>query len=150
MVTDDVTGHTPAPVVLDCSVLRELARGDTDTIEMVLRYDAGGQPMVLPTLAIAQAVLDTHTEEAVTLLYGLTELGQVMVAPLQDVEQATRLADVMTMTRLEVWDAHVAAVADASICQVLTYDAAAWQGPSLALEHRLHILEIADPDAGGG
>jgi hypothetical protein len=145
---DRVTSPTPPPLVLDCSVLSEIARADTDTIGMVLRYDAIGQPMVLPTLAITNAVLDTHTEEANDLLHGIASLQQSMVAPLLDAKQAARLATVIALTGLEVWEAHVAMVADASICRVLTYDAPKWAEPSRALEHRLHIVEIADPDEG--
>jgi hypothetical protein len=144
-----VSGHTPTPLILDSTVVRELARGEIGTIELMQGYDADGQPMVVPALAITHAVLDTPTEDAADLLHGLAELEQVTVASLNDAEQATTLAVVMNLTGLAVWDAHVAAVADASVCPILTYDAAMWQEPARALEERLYVIEIAEPEADG-
>jgi predicted nucleic acid-binding protein len=143
---DDVGGQVPTPLILDSSVLRELARGDIETIGLVLRYDASGQPLVVPALAITQAILDTKAVDAQHAVHGLAEMDHVTVAPLRDAEQATALATVMSLTGLDVWDAHVAAVADAAVCPILTYDPAKWESPSRALEHRLHVWEIADPD----
>jgi hypothetical protein len=144
-----VIGHTPTPLILDSTVVRELARGEIGTIELMQGYDAGGQPMVVPALTITHAIRDTPTEDAVDLLHGLAELEQVTVASLHDAEQATTLAMVMNVTGLAVWDAHVAAVADASVCPILTYDAARWQEPSRALEERLFVIEIPDPEVDG-
>lgn len=135
-----------APLVLDSTVLRELARGEIATIELVLRFDAAGQPMVAPALAMTQAVLDAPTEDAVPAMHGLAEMDNVVVTPVRDAAQAVRLAQVMTLTELATWDAHVAAVADASTCPILTFDAARWDQPARSLEPRLHILEISDPD----
>lgn len=143
-----MTGHTPTPLILDTTVLHELARGDTGTIGLVQAYDAQGQPMVVPALAITQTLLNTPTEEATAAMYGLAMLETVTVAALKDSEHATALAEVITVTGLDVWDAHTAAIADASICPVLTMDATAWQRPASALNERLHIIEIADSDHG--
>jgi hypothetical protein len=45
-------------------------------------------------------------------------------------------------------DAHVAAVADASVCPVLTMDAPKWREHATALGEPLHIIEIAEPGEG--
>src|SRR5205823_3228316 len=47
--------------------------------------------------------------------------------------------------RLDPWDAHVAAVADAAVCPVLTLDAARWREHAADLDEPLHVIEIADP-----
>lgn len=127
-------------------MIRELARGDTETIGMVLKFDATGQPLVVPALTITHAILDAPTEEVLHVLHGLAEMDQVTVAPLHDAEQATALGTVISLTKLDVWDAHVAAVANAAVCPILTYDTIKWEGPSRALEHRLHVWKVADPD----
>lgn len=46
---------------------------------------------------------------------------------------------VMARTALEPWDAHVAAIADASVCPILTLDAAKWRQHSEDLDDRLYI-----------
>jgi hypothetical protein len=71
-----------------------------------------------------------------------------MTAALLDAEQAVRLAAVIARTELGPWDAHVAAVADASVCPILTLDAGKWRQHSGDLDEPLHIIEIADPDKG--
>jgi len=140
------TGHIPTPLILDITVLSDLARGDADTIRLIQGYDARGQPMVVPTLAITWALLDAYTADAVDAIRGLTRLTEVTVAPLKDAKQASSLAMVIATTGLDAGDAHVAAVADAAICPILTREAARWQQPSAALDNPLHIIEIADPD----
>lgn len=141
-------GHVPAPLILDASVLIAVARGDTGVMTLLQGYDATGQPMVVPALAVTAASLDMRGGDAADLLQGVERLGMTEAAPLADTEQAIRLAGVMTATELEPWDAHVAAVADASVCPILTLDAAKW-GPHLRdLDEPLHIVEIADPDEG--
>lgn len=140
-----MTGHIPPPLILDTTVLRELARGDVDMIGLIQAYDAEGQPLVVPTLAIAHVLLGTRTEAAVDAMHGLAMLERVTVAPLRDVEQAASLAAVMASTGLAVWDAQVAAIADVSVCPILTRDAAAWRGPSAALDQPLFVIEVADP-----
>jgi hypothetical protein len=40
----------------------------------------------------------------------------------------------------------VAAVADASVCPILTLDAGKWRQHSGELDEPLHIIEIADPE----
>jgi predicted nucleic acid-binding protein len=69
-----------------------------------------------------------------------------MAASVRDAEQAVRLADVIARTGLDTWDAHVAAVADAAICPILTLDASKWREHAGDLDERLHFVEIADPD----
>jgi predicted nucleic acid-binding protein len=68
-----------------------------------------------------------------------------MIAPLRDAEQALALAAVIARTELDPYDAHVAAVADASVCPILTLDAAKWQEHASDLDERLHHVGIADP-----
>jgi len=62
----------------------------------------------------------------------------------------TGLAAVIARTGLDPWDAHVAAVADASVCPILTLDAGKWRQHSGDLDEPLHIIEIADPDEPAG
>jgi predicted nucleic acid-binding protein len=139
-------GSAPAPLILDVSVLIEIARGDTDIMTLIQDYDAAGQPMVVPALAVTAALIDMRNEEAADLLGGLELFENIEIAPLQGVEQALALAAVMARTELEPGDAHVAAIADASVCPILTLDAAKWRQHSEDLDDRLYIIEIADLD----
>jgi predicted nucleic acid-binding protein len=135
----------PAPWVLDVSVLVAVARGDTAIMTLVQELDARGRPLIVPALAVAGASLNMRSDEAAELLEGLERLGGALVAPLRDAEQAIRLAAVMARTRLDPWDAHVAAVADASVCPILTLDAAKWHEHEEDLDQRLYFIEVADP-----
>jgi predicted nucleic acid-binding protein len=63
----------------------------------------------------------------------------------QDAEQAVRLAAILAQTGLDTYDAHVAAVADASVCPILTLDAPKWREHARDLEEPLHFIEIAEP-----
>ena len=127
-------------------MLREIARGDPDLIRLIQRFDANRQPMVVPALAITGASLDVRSEDAGDLLGGLDLFEEVTIAPLNGPDQATTLAAMISKTGLDPWDAHVAAIADASVLPILTLDQAKWQEPSLALDEPLHIREIADPE----
>jgi predicted nucleic acid-binding protein len=142
-------GGVPTPLILDVSVLIEIARGDADIMTLIQDYDAAGQPMVVPALVITAASIDIHNEEAADLLGGLELFENIEIAPLQGVEQALALAAVMARTGLEPWDAHVAAIADTAVCPILTLDAAKWRQRSEDLDDRLYIVEIADPDEEG-
>jgi predicted nucleic acid-binding protein len=141
-----VSDTSKVPLVLDTSVITEVARGDSDMIIFIQRYDARDQALVIPALAITDASLDARNEESEELLGGLELLDNVTIAPLRGAEQATRLAEVTARTELDPWDSHVAAVADASVCPILTLNAAKWRQPSAALDESLHIVEIADPE----
>ena len=112
------------PLILDTSVLTAVARGDADIIALVQEYDARGQPIVIPALAIAGASLDIRSEEGDDLLAGL---------------------ELVARTGLDPWDAHVAAIADVAICPILTLNAAKWEHASADLDDPLHIIEIFDP-----
>jgi predicted nucleic acid-binding protein len=143
-------GATPPPYILDLSVTVAVARFDASVMTLIQGYDARGQSLVIPVLALTGASLDVRTEDADDLLEGLERLGNAEVAPLRDAEQAARLAAVIARTSLDPWDAHVAAVADASVCPILTLDAAKWRQHSGDLDEPLHIIEIADPDEPAG
>ena len=144
-------GATPAPYVLDVSVLTAITRGDYGIMTFILELDASGQPLVIPALAIAGASLDLRSDDAEAILHGLERLESVMIAPLRDAEQAVRLAAVIAKTGLDPWDAHAAAVADAAICPILTLNAARWREHAADLDEPLHFIEIADPgEAPGG
>lgn len=140
------SGAQPPPLVLDVSVLTAVVRGDAAVTGLILEYDARSRPLVIPVLAMSAAVLDARTEEAEELLAGLERLDSVMVAPVRDAEQAARLSVVIARTGLDPWDAHVAAVADAAICPILTLDAGKWRQHARDLDEPLHIIEIADPE----
>jgi predicted nucleic acid-binding protein len=142
-------GAVPAPYVLDVSVVVAVARGDTEIMTFIQRLDGTGRPMVVPVLAIAAASLDARSEEADELLDGFELLGNAEVAPLKGSEQATQLAAVISATGLDPWDAHVAAIADTSVCPILTLDAAKWRQHATDLDAPLHYVEITDPDESG-
>jgi predicted nucleic acid-binding protein len=139
-------GASPAPLILDASVLTAIVRGDVGVMSLIQGYDADEQPTVIPVLAVTAAVLDMRNEETVDLLAGLERLGRSMTAPLRDAEQAAALADVIARTGLDPWDAHVAAVADAAVCPVLTLDGEKWRQHTGDLDEPLHLIEIADPE----
>jgi predicted nucleic acid-binding protein len=141
-------GFLPAPLILDVSVLTEAARGDDGVLALLQAYDASGQPLVIPALAVTAASLDMRTDDAEALLHGLERLAGVMPAALQGAEQAVRLADVIARTGLGPYDAHVAAVADASVCAILTLDPGKWREHARDLNEPLHFIEIAEPDEG--
>ena len=143
-------GAVPTPWVLDVSVLVEVACGDTRTMTLVQELDARGQPLVIPVLSVTGASLDIRSDEAAELLEGLERLKNAMTAALRDAEQAVRLAAVIARTGLDPWDAHVAAVADAAVCPVLTLDAGRWREHAADLDEPLHFIEIADPDEAPG
>ncbi len=136
---------TAPPFVLDPSVVRAVARGDPDIIGLIQGYDARGQLLVVPPLAITGASLEVRGEEADDLLGGLELLDNLTIAPLRGTEQAARLADIIARTGLDPWDAHAAAIADVAIYPILTLDAAKWRQPSADLDEPLHIVEISDP-----
>ena len=144
------SGAAPPPYVIDLSVAVAVARFDASVMTLIQGYDARGQSLVIPVLALTGASLDVRTEDADDLLEGLERLGNAEVAPLRDAEQAARLAAVIARTGLDPWDAHVAAVADAAICPILTLDAGKWRQHSADLDDPLHIIEIADPGEGAG
>ena len=131
----------PTPWVLDSSVLVEVARGDTGTMTFIQELDARGRPLVIPALAVTGASLDMRSGEAAELLEGLERLKNAMTAALRDAEQAVRLAAVIASTGLDPWDAHVAAVADAAVCPILTLNGAKW---------REHAADLAPPRRPGG
>ena len=137
---------TAPPFVLDTSVVTAVARGDPDIIGLIQGYDARGQLLVVPALAIAGASLQVRSEEADDLLGGLELLDNLTIAPLRGTEQAARLAGIIARTRLDPWDAHAAAIADVAIYPILTLDAAKWRQPSADLDEPLHIVEISDPE----
>jgi predicted nucleic acid-binding protein len=135
----------PAPWVLDVSVLVAVARGDAAIMTLVQELDARGRPLIIPALAATGASGDMPGDEASELLEGLEG---ALVAPLRDAEQAIRLATVIARTGLDPWDAHVAAIADASVCPILTLDAAKWREHAGDLDDPLHFIEVDDPDEG--
>jgi predicted nucleic acid-binding protein len=143
-------GAAPAPYVLDVSVLTAITRGDYGIMTFIQGLDASGQPLVIPALAIVAASLDLRSDDTEAILHGLERLGTVMIAPLRDAEQAVRLAAVIARTGLDPWDAHVAAVADAAVCPILTLDAAMWREHAADLDEPLHVIEIADPGEAPG
>jgi predicted nucleic acid-binding protein len=148
-VSED-SGAVPPPYVLDVSVLIAVARFDTSIMTLIQGYDARGQSLVVPALALTGASLDVRSEDADDLLGGLERLDSAEVAPLRDAEQAARLAAVISRTGLDPWDAHVAAVADAAVCPILTLDAAKWREHASDLDEPLHIIEITDPGEAPG
>ncbi len=143
-MTED-SGAVPTPYILDVSVLTAIARADSEVSGLILELDARGRPLVFPVLAMAAASLDVRNADADATLHGLEQLSKAEVAPLRDADQAARLASTVARTGLDPWDAHVAAVADASICPILTLDAAKWRRLPDDPDAPRFIVEIADP-----
>jgi hypothetical protein len=88
-VSED-SGAVPAPYVLDVSVLTAITRGDYGIMTFIQQLDASGQPLVIPVLAMTGAALDLRSDDTEAILHGLERLGNAMVAPLRDGEQAAR------------------------------------------------------------
>lgn len=140
------SGAKPAPLILDVSILIAVARGDTGVMSLLLSYDAEGQSLIIPVLAVTAASADMSSDDAAAALAGLGRLGNAMTAPLANISQAVRLAEVISRTELDPWDAQVAMIADVSVCPILTLDAAKWEPHLRDLDEPLHIIEVADPD----
>ncbi|MFC5815617.1 hypothetical protein [Nonomuraea harbinensis] len=138
---------TLPPLILDTGILIELARGDSNLMEMVARFDAEGQPMVLSVLAVSGASVDSGSKDAADLLLGIATMQQITVAGLREPDHGIALASAITRTGLDWGDAHVAAIADASVCPVLTLDKNHWERAVHAFEQSLHVIEIAGPGA---
>lgn len=139
------SGATPTPWVTDVSVLTAVARGDYGVMAFIQHVDAAGRPLAIPALAMAGASIDMRSDDAEAILHGLERLGNAIFAPVQDTDQAMRLASIVARTGLDAWDAHVAAVADASVCPILTLNGAKWRQHSGDLDEPLHFIEIEDP-----
>lgn len=142
------SGAAPPPYVLDVSVLTAITRGDYDVMSYIQALASQGRPLVIPVLAVTAAVLDMRTGDTKAILRGLERLATAIPAPLQGAIQAAALADVIAKTGLEPYDAHVAAVALASICSILTLDVPKWRQHERDLDEPLYIVEIADPEEG--
>jgi hypothetical protein len=112
---------------------------------LLQELDARGRPLILPALAVTGASLDMRGEDAGELLEGTGRLQNAMTAPLRDATQAVTLAAVISRTGLDPYDGHVAAVADAAVCPVLTLDAGKWRAHAHDLDEPLHFIEIAEP-----
>ncbi|GAA3467479.1 hypothetical protein [Nonomuraea roseola] len=142
-----MSDFSPTPHILDSTILVDVARGDADLIGFLQDFDRAGQALVIPSLAAAGALLESQgLPDAQPLLAGLAAFERTTVAPLDGIHQAAKLADMMAVTGLGPYDAHVAAIADVAICPILTLNAAHWDAPSRALAQPLTIVEIAEPD----
>ncbi|MEU8201437.1 hypothetical protein [Streptosporangium sp. NPDC049046] len=136
---------TLPPLILDTEILIELARGDNALLEMVARFDAEGQPMVMSVLAMTGASLDSASKDAADLLLGIATMQQITVAGPREPEHGIAVASVINRTGLDWGDAHVAALADSSVCPILTLNKSHWREAARAFDDPLHIIEIADP-----
>lgn len=145
-MSDSGEDAPPVPLVLDASVVIAVARDDVQVTDLVVGYDFRKQPLVIPALTVTGAHLDAPGADAAKALQGLERLGNVEIAPLQGAVQALKLARVISAAGLSPWDAHVAAVAAASVCRILTLDAAKWREHAGDLDEPLYIVEIADPE----
>ncbi|SDH56067.1 hypothetical protein SAMN05421505_11824 [Sinosporangium album] len=136
---------TLPPLILDTGILTELGRGDLNLMEMIARWDEQGQPMVISAVAIAAASRDYGSKDSADLLLGITTMDQITVAGLREAEHGVVLASALNQTGLDWGDAHVAALADTSVCPILTLDGSQWTQAARAFDEPLHIIEIADP-----
>lgn len=143
-VAEDARTSLP-PYVLDLSILTQVAKGDLGTITALQSLGTGGRTLLLPALAVTGASLDMPGDDAADLLEGTARLGGALTAPLSDREQALALAAVISRTGLDPWDAHAAAVAAASGCEILTVDGAKWRQHVHDLDEALGYVEIEEP-----
>jgi hypothetical protein len=142
-----VSDFTPTPHILDSAILTDVARGDADLIGFLQDFDRSGQSLVIPALTAAGALLDSRgLPDAQALLTGLAAFERATIAPLDGIHQAGQLAEMIAITGLNPYDAHVAAIAEVSVCPILTMDASHWEAPSRALDKPLFVVEIAEPD----
>lgn len=142
-----MSDFTPTPHILDSTVLVDVARGDADLIGFLQDFDRAGHSLVIPSLTSAGALLDSRgLPDAQALLSGLGVFERATVAPLDGIHQAAKLADMIAIADLSPYDAHAAAIADVSVCPILTLDASKWDAASRALSRPLFIVEIAEPD----
>lgn len=139
-------GAAPQPWVLDASVLTAVARADRQAMIFLAEVDAAGRTLVIPVLAVTGASLDMRAGGAAGLLEGVARLGSAMTAQVHDAGQAVQLAAVISRTGLDPWDAHVATVADESVCPIITLDAAKWREHAHDLDEPLHFIKIEDPE----
>lgn len=138
-------GAVPAPLILDFSVVAAIARGNPAVMSLIQVFDAGGQPLVVPVLAIVAALTAVPGEDAEALLHGLELLGNTATAPLADADQAAQLAAVIAATGLDPADAHVAAVADLLVGPILTLTGDKWRQHAAGVGEQLYFIEIFDP-----
>jgi hypothetical protein len=138
---------TLPPLILDTGVLVELARGDLNLMQMVARWDEQGQPMVMSVVAVAAAARDAGSKDSTDLLLGIATMDQITVAGLREPEHGIILASVLGRTDLDWGDAHVAALADTSVCPILTLDGSRWAAAIRAFDDPPHVIEISDPPA---
>ncbi|MCF6476940.1 hypothetical protein FAF44_52845, partial [Nonomuraea sp. MG754425] len=117
---------TLPPLILDTGVLVELARGDLNLMEMVTRWDEQGQPMVMSVRAVATAARNADSRDVTDLLLGIATMDQITVAGLRETEHGIALASMLERTDLDWGDAHVAALADTSVCPILTLECSHW------------------------
>lgn len=136
---------TLPPLILDTGFLTELARGDLNLMEMVARWDEQGQPMVMSVVAVAAAARDAGSKDAVDLLLGIATMDHIAVAGLREPEHGITLASVLSRTDLDWGNAHVAALADTSVCPVLTLAGEDWTAAARVFDEPLQVIEIADP-----
>ncbi|NJP98890.1 hypothetical protein HCN51_57350 [Nonomuraea sp. FMUSA5-5] len=136
---------TLPPLILDTGVLVELARGDLNLMEMMARWDEQGQPMVMSVVAVAAAARDSGSKDATDLLLGIATMEQITVAGLREPEHGIALGSVLARTGLDWGDAHVAVLADTSVCPILTLDGSHWAPAVRGFDEPLHVIEIAEP-----
>ncbi|GAA4196632.1 hypothetical protein GCM10022252_44270 [Streptosporangium oxazolinicum] len=124
-----------------------MACGDVNLIGFLQDFDRAGQSLVISSLTAVGALLDSQgLPDTQALFIGLPAFERTTVAPLDRIHQAAKLADIISATGLNAWDAHVAAIADVAVCPILTLDASRWTQLSRALDNPPYIIEIADPE----
>jgi len=136
---------TPPPYVADVSILTALGRADQQAGTLMQSLDRMGQQVAAPVLAITGAVLGAESREDRDLLSdALERFGIFIIAPLRDKAQAAALAVAIGKTGLDPWDAHVAAVARASGCRILTLNGPKWREHRDDLGERLEFFQVED------
>lgn len=136
---------TPPPYVADVSILAALSRADQQVGTLLQSLDRQGQQVAVPVLAITGAFLGAPGREDRDLLDdALERFGIIIIAPLRDKAQAIDLARAIGRAGLDPWDAHVAAVARASGCRILTVNGPKWREHEHDLGKRLEFVQVED------
>lgn len=136
---------TLPPYVADVSILAALSRADEQAGTLLQSLDRQGQQVAVPVLAITGALVAAVSREDRDLLsVTLERFGAFIVAPLRDKAQAIDLARAVSRAGLDPWDAHVAAVAHASGCRILTLDGPKWREHEHDLGTRLEFVQVED------
>ncbi|MEZ0073455.1 hypothetical protein [Planotetraspora sp. GP83] len=139
---------TETGYVLDATVVSEIARGDLPLIAMLFGLDGRGLPLVVPALVVASVAAEMGGGDESGFLpavRGIARLEHGAYGGLGDFDDALELGRVAArLGDKQRWeDAHTVMLARLWQADILTLDAARWDGQEL---DGARVSEIADPE----